>query len=123
VNPFLTNTTNSYNNTNFSTFMAICAALQSHSCKASYVMKKKDKSVALRLQENTQSITFHSNVYLWVTSKIIAQQEVRTTAAITRFTLYAGLLTELAHLWSFPLILHAKLKHCYPCKEPYQQQQ
>ena len=91
VDPLLTNTTNSYYNTNFSTFMAICAASQSRSCKASYVMKKRDKSVALRLQENTQSITFHSNIYLWVTSKIIAQHEVRTTAVITRYTLYAGL--------------------------------
>ena len=87
----LTDTTNSYYNTNFSTFMAICAALQSHPCKASYVMKRKDKSVALRLPENTQSITFHSNIYLWVTSTIIAHHKVRTTAAITRCTLYAGL--------------------------------
>lgn len=94
VNPLLRNTTSSYNNTNFSTFMPVCAALQSPSCKASYVMKKKDKSVALHMQENTQntqSITFHSNIYLWVTSKITAQHEVRTTAVITRCTLYAGL--------------------------------
>lgn len=54
VDPLITNTTNSYYNINISTFMAICAALQSHSCKASCVMKKKDKSVALHLQENTQ---------------------------------------------------------------------
>jgi hypothetical protein len=91
VDPLLTNTTSSYYNTNFSTFMAICAALQSHSCKASYVMKMKVKSVGLCLQENTQSTTFYRNTYLWVTSNIIAQHRVRTTAVITRCTLYASL--------------------------------
>jgi len=65
VDSLLTNTTNSYCNKKLFTFMAVCAALQSRSCEASNVMKKKDKSVALCLQENTQSITFHSNIYLW----------------------------------------------------------
>lgn len=41
VDPLLTNTTNSYYNTNFSTFMAICAALQSPSCKASCYEKER----------------------------------------------------------------------------------
>lgn len=34
--------------------MAVRAALQSPSCKASYVKKQKDKTAALHLQENRE---------------------------------------------------------------------
>jgi hypothetical protein len=41
ADPLLTNTITSYNNTNFSIFMGVCAELLLPSRKASYVMKKK----------------------------------------------------------------------------------